>query len=354
MFEERQIQAIYNHIQEDISKQIYIDRLNYSMTKDYRFLNDMVDCTVRSRQEWKEFCSFLTKRSTESSMTMFGAGIWGNILYQETYMLLHWKYVVDSNPHSKEFHDRPLLGFGEFIEGYDGGYVVISSYKNCLEMEEQLIKYGIPCQRIINAGKVIYGLTEGAIYFDLKELLPCRKHEIFVDTGCFDGATTKQFFVWCGGKGYSYCLEPDAQNITVIQEKLSDEKNYEIIDKAAWSKTTTLSMNEKGNYATSVSEFNACCEHMQKTQAVALDDMLKDKEVTFIKMDIEGAEVEALHGAAQIISEQKPRLAISVYHKRDDIWTIPQTILHYNPEYTFYLRHYSFSDYDTVLYAIPQ
>lgn len=173
-----------------------------------------------------------------------------------------------------------------------------------------------------------------------------------MDAGCFDGATTRQFFKWCQGKGYSYCLEPDASNISLIKTNLGNSRDFQIIEKALWSETTELSINVRGNCATSVTENNGE-NGQQRIGAVALDDILLDKNVTIIKMDIEGAEVAALHGAMRIISEQKPRLAISIYHKLDDIWEIPQTILSYHPEYKLYLRHYSFSDYDTVLYAIP-
>ena len=86
---------------------------------------------------------------------------------------------------------------------------------------------------------------------------------------------------------------------------------------------------------------------------VALDEVLDKKRVTFIKMDIEGAEREAILGAKKIISEQKPKLAISVYHHPKDILVLPKLILHINGDYTFYLRHYALSTSETVLYAIP-
>lgn len=83
-----------------------------------------------------------------------------------------------------------------------------------------------------------------------------------------------------------------------------------------------------------------------------LDDVLQGKKVTFIKMDIEGAELAALRGAEKIIREQRPRLAICVYHKPEDIWEIPSLILSCNPDYRLYLRHYSITETETVLYAI--
>lgn len=83
-----------------------------------------------------------------------------------------------------------------------------------------------------------------------------------------------------------------------------------------------------------------------------LDDLLADESPSFIKMDIEGAESEALLGAEQIIKKYHPKLAISVYHKPEDIFRIPELILNYHKNYKFYLRHYSYTNSETILYAI--
>lgn len=83
-----------------------------------------------------------------------------------------------------------------------------------------------------------------------------------------------------------------------------------------------------------------------------LDEIAGDRRITFIKMDIEGAEKEALVGAQNIIRNQKPKLAISIYHKKEDIWELPALLLEMNPEYQFYLRHYSLREAETVLYAV--
>lgn len=346
------IREIYERLQDDESKQIYMSRLNYSITQEFSCLREMIDRVIKTKGAWKDFLKRLTELSKNHELVIFGAGMWGKILYRELRGSVQWKYMVDTNPAGKEEGSVPILGFWQFMENYQGEYIVLSSFKNLREMAGQLRSYGISDEKIVDAGSVIYRLTEGAVYFDLEELLPCRRPEIFVDAGCFDGFTTRQFFEWCGGKGYSYCLEPDAGNIALIRKNLGDNRDMEIIDKALWSATTELSIDAKGNCATSVTASNG--QYGQKRiGAVALDDIMLDKGVTFIKMDIEGAEVEALHGAARTISEQKPRLAVSIYHKPDDIWTIPRVILSCNPDYKFYVRHYSFSDYDTVLYAIP-
>ncbi len=88
-----------------------------------------------------------------------------------------------------------------------------------------------------------------------------------------------------------------------------------------------------------------------QVKVVALDSCVQEK-VTFIKMDIEGAELKALEGAKQLITKYRPKLAICIYHKREDMWEIPYFIKSLVPEYKLYIRHYSNYDYETVLYAV--
>ncbi|GHV47002.1 hypothetical protein FACS1894204_09750 [Synergistales bacterium] len=68
-------------------------------------------------------------------------------------------------------------------------------------------------------------------------------------------------------------------------------------------------------------------------------------------MDIEGAEPGALEGAKKIIIQDKPDLAICVYHAIEHYWTIPLMLRSWVKEYKFYLRTYSFGGFETVLYA---
>jgi len=87
-------------------------------------------------------------------------------------------------------------------------------------------------------------------------------------------------------------------------------------------------------------------------QCVALDDVLKDFSPTFIKMDIEGVEYEALQGARNMIEKYKPDLAIAVYHSIDHFYTIPSLIHSWNLGYKFYLRTHSSCCMETILYAV--
>jgi FkbM family methyltransferase len=86
-------------------------------------------------------------------------------------------------------------------------------------------------------------------------------------------------------------------------------------------------------------------------KAVKLDDIINEK-VTFIKMDIEGGEMDALIGAEEILKRYKPKLAISLYHNAVHLWEIPIFLKTTVPEYKFYIRHHSDFFDSLILYAV--
>ena len=85
-----------------------------------------------------------------------------------------------------------------------------------------------------------------------------------------------------------------------------------------------------------------------------IDDICGEIPVTFIKMDIEGSKLRALKGAKNTILKNKPKLAICIYHRAEDIFEIPRYIDDLAPGYKFFIRHYCFYEDETVLYAIQE
>ena len=126
-----------------------------------------------------------------------------------------------------------------------------------------------------------------------------------------------------------------------------------IEQKGAWSNTTTLYFSLEGNVIAGNGHLVSNMSHATETiNVVAIDDVISEP-ITYMKMDIEGCELEALHGAEKQIIENKPMLAICVYHKMNDFTDIWSYLKHLNPDYKFYLRHHNkFSATETVLYAI--
>lgn len=91
---------------------------------------------------------------------------------------------------------------------------------------------------------------------------------------------------------------------------------------------------------------------IEHVQGLSLDQILQEEKVTFIKLDIEGAELKALQGMKNIIIKYRPLLAVCIYHKAEDIVEIPGYIKTLVPDYKFYIRSYHMDYTEHVLYAI--
>ncbi len=100
---------------------------------------------------------------------------------------------------------------------------------------------------------------------------------------------------------------------------------------------------------------DACVSEKGNTriQVFALDKVKECQDAGFIKMDIEGSEMEALKGAEKIILRNKPKLAICIYHKAADYYQIPLYLQTLVPEYKFYVRHHFYGYSETALNAVP-
>ncbi len=147
-----------------------------------------------------------------------------------------------------------------------------------------------------------------------------------------------------------YAFEPLSGQIDIIKKRCTEHEwqNVEIINAAAWVLKDLLHFQENTTGST------VCSSGSSVVQAIDIDTIVGDEHVTFIKMDIEGAELQALQGARNTILKNKPTLAICVYHKVWDFIDIPLYIISLNPGYRFYLMHYSSMCTETVLYAAAE
>lgn len=357
---ESAIGEINRYISDDESKYIFSQRVMYSLTQDEYYvhcLGERFKEAFLSNADWKSYIARLKEKESSGKMIIYGAKGYGKMTIKYTPQV-RWDYVMDRDVSELEVNGVPVIPI-ESIRDYadiDSDYFVVPSMRYREEMTENLRIVGIKDEHIID-GSLIWRITEGRQYFDLSMLKPDSSGERFADLGACDGMSSVEFLRWCGGNGYCYCFEPDRKNIDVLkrnmqQKGLNADKDFSLIEKGVWSESTELLFNESGSADSHfVSEMDDSAD-IHRVQVVALDDELKDKKVTFVKMDIEGAELEALRGAESIIRKQRPKLAICVYHKPEDIWTIPMYILSLRNDYRLFLRHYSFGGTETVLYAI--
>lgn len=178
------------------------------------------------------------------------------------------------------------------------------------------------------------------------------EREVFVDCGAYHGETSMDFIEKLRLQNIdSYqsiiVVEADTENAKTAEKSLEGLPNVEIISAGVWSETTMLYMNSgQGDNSQISNEGTECIE------VKALDDILKGEEATYIKLDVEGSEMEALRGMRNTIIKYKPRLAVCIYHKVEDFIEIPEYIFNLRKDYKFYVRNHSPYGIETVLYAI--
>lgn len=194
-------------------------------------------------------------------------------------------------------------------------------------------------------GDLLLKTSDKPEYFDL----PLSKQEVFVQAGCYDGGTVEEFLSIGGGEVYSF--EADPKSYKISKSNLMEYENVKLIPLGLWSSETTLcfSVNDGGGSSFVIGNANTL-----SIEVTSLDLFFAHEPVvpTFIQLDVEGSELEALKGAENMIRKHKPKLAICVYHKPQDIYEIPQLLHEYNSNYKFYLQQCSDGLWDTVLYAI--
>lgn len=186
-------------------------------------------------------------------------------------------------------------------------------------------------------------------YFD-PDLITLRKDEVFVDCGAFTGDTV-QAFLTAGNRQYAhiYGFEPDVHAYRKAVATLSAVPRLVLENKGVSDTSGQISFDPRiGGSA------RADLAGSTRISVCSLDQYFSGTphRPTFIKMDIEGAEKQALLGAEYTIRTHKPKLAICVYHKPQDIYELPELVLQMNPAYQLYLRHYSNATTETVLYAL--
>lgn len=183
------------------------------------------------------------------------------------------------------------------------------------------------------------------------DFIKLSKHESFVDCGAFDGDTLRLFLnkkrVW---NNY-FAFEPSREPYNALLNFIDDNKleNIHTFSCGVWNKKTTLSFIE-GNDISKIVEGEY--DGGFKIQVGTLDKICGNIPITYIKMDLEGSEMQALEGGKNIILKNKPRLAISLYHRPSHLVDIYKFIVELKLDYKFYFRIHTKVGSDAVLYAV--
>jgi len=179
-----------------------------------------------------------------------------------------------------------------------------------------------------------------------------RDDEIVADCGAYIGSTVRKVVAATDGKFRAiHAFEPDRKSYAELEKLRAMRMPGIVLHNAAVGEASgSISFLETGTMGSHV-DMNAAAAGGD-TPIVALDDVMD--EVTFVKMDLEGYEQKALRGAARLLRECRPRMAITAYHYADDLLDLWRLFEELVPDYELRLRHHSSYYYDTIFYAAPR
>ena len=173
---------------------------------------------------------------------------------------------------------------------------------------------------------------------DLRQLFAFADDESYLDLGAYDGDTVREFLALTGGKyARITAVEADRRNYRKLWAKTEGLANLRTVEAAVWDEDTVLEFSDSGGRQSTL--INA---HKRQVQALKMDSLLGGEPVTYIKMDVEGAEKQALLGLKEHILRDKPKMFIAAYHYDNDFFELPELIWRLRPDYKIYLRKHPY------------
>jgi FkbM family methyltransferase len=187
------------------------------------------------------------------------------------------------------------------------------------------------------------------------DIIRLSEDEVFVDGGAFDGDTLADFVGRVGERfAHYHAFEPDAANRARLMARVQGlpvgvRDKITIHPLALHAESATLSFTDQGGPTSHVGTGGNTSVRGER-----LDAILAVQRLSFLKLDVEGAERAALAGAKASITQHRPQVAACVYHEPNDLWEIPQRLAALLPNSRFYLRQHGFDGWETVVYVVPQ
>jgi FkbM family methyltransferase len=197
---------------------------------------------------------------------------------------------------------------------------------------------------VIDSGRYHQGL------YHPTDLFECSDDEVYVDAGAFDGDSLKWFKERVDDRfDRIIAFEPDPQTYARLVRNFSHDARVEAVNAGLHRKKGVLRFRDDASRGAIFVEDGGIA-----MDVVALDELLAGNRASFVKMNIEGAEIDALYGARDTIRRWLPKLAISVYHRPSDLWQIPRIVREFSDQYQLYLRQHDGGVIETVLYGVPR
>ena len=244
----------------------------------------------------------------------------------------------------------------EYLSGYEWAYHYYQDAKS-----KQLV---LDRARSYLTSEIMVPNTKSKTYYD--SAFAFTDKEIFLDGGAYDGDTINDFAKTVNYKyKHIFAFEPDGSSFSRLSEAAKNIPNVKIFNVGLGEADGAASLHFNGLVASGFApmkyfispqdKFSDTKFETEQKEIIKIDSFYENNPneplPTFIKLDVEGWEAEVLHGAAATIKKSKPKLAVCVYHKIENVYDIPQTILNIRDDYKFKLRQCDYGYYETVLYA---
>ncbi|MCI8692151.1 MAG: FkbM family methyltransferase [Lachnospiraceae bacterium] len=335
------ITQVYGRMLDEKSQRIFAGRLLVSLTGDYSHMRSVLIHTPGGKRLNEVLCK------DGSLKYIYGAGIRGKRL-AELFPDNNWGGFIDISRNGEFYNNIKILDLNQFLSIYTQGMtIIVSNMQGTQDIKDNLLEKGVFPEDIYVLNDFDAESAKG-MYFPTDCIQAVvEKEKSFVDIGCYDGKDSLDYMRWMDNdKAKIYAFEPDMTNYKVCREKLNAYPNIELFNVALSDMEQDVSVMGSGEMSYLGEGGN------EKIRTQILDNVLQNRPVGYIKIDVEGHEVKVLKGAEKIIRNQHPVMAVSMYHKKSDIWRIPELLLEYNSEYAFYMRYYGAANGDTVLYAV--
>lgn len=178
-------------------------------------------------------------------------------------------------------------------------------------------------------------------------VLQLNNNESYIDLGAYRGDTIDELIHYTGGYRKIIALEPDIKTYKKLCNHIENMPNVTAYQKTIWKDNRTIYFSNQKGRGSSISTSGTPVE------AVCIDTLAENFNPTYIKIDVEGAERQALAGGINTLKNLKPKLNVAAYHCFSDLFELILLINAINPEYRFYLRHHPYIPlWDTNLYCI--
>lgn len=346
----KQFDFVRELFEDQESKEVYNNLVLNKYTGKYKFIQEIVKNHSRRYFSPNSLCELIeqNKVNQKDKIILFGAGLMGKKIY---HYLTEFGIEIsnfcdnDNLKQGKMLYGIPIISVDKAMEDKNAKFVIGMLLDHLKETAVQQLKENGICDCNIIEGCQIYENQ----YFD-EEIMKPGEDEVFIDGGCEDCRTSYLFREWNQGRKYKkiLCFEPNTQNYQKCIDNINkwEMDHVEMHSCGLWDQKGKLAFSENGALS-SVNEFGDFIIEVD-----TLDSILDGEGCTFIKLDTEGAELKALMGAKTTLQKYRPKLAITMYHKHEDMLEIPMYIKAVCPDYKLYLRHYSNFESESVLYAI--